>query len=438
MIIKLSLTTVIFNFFIFLIILETHPNFSLLFTSYSFIGFDTISLWLIWLMKLILPILILMEVNNINLLRLKMKLILGWLISIVFFLTNIILFYIFYEIILIPMFILITYYGSRNRKTLALKYLIMYTLIGSLALLLSFIIMYIITGSLNIEIISKFNFSKNQEIILGFFTFFAFSIKIPMIPLHLWLPEAHVEASTDISVILAAIILKIGVYGIIRFSLLFREFWLISTNIIIILALLGLIYSSFISLILWDIKKIIAYSSISHMNLLLIGLISNNLYGLNISVLFMISHGLISSGLFILIGMLYDRYKSRIIYYYRGLTLFLPLYSLILGFFTFANVGIPLTSSFISEFLILLSISKVNLGIFYISILTIILSPMWGLYIYQKIVFGKISNHLLPTLDINLKEINILIPLIFFTILLGIYPNIILDNNLLTVYKYLY
>ena len=404
-------------------------------------GIDGISISLIFLVGILLPIIIL----NINYKKInKMKMILLISISyfsiIIFLILDILIFYITYEILLIPMYYLIGYYGSRNRKIIALFEFYIYTLIGSLLLLLVILILYYELGHTSFEYLNNHNIGNlSKQSILFLLLLIGFGIKIPMVPFHIWLPEAHVEAPTAVSIYLAAILLKLGSYGFIRISLgilpLANQGYMLS--LIYTLALIGLIFSSIACITLWDIKKIIAYSSIGHMNLSILGLFSNNIYGLNGSIYFMISHGIISSGLFILIGFLYDRYHTRIIKYYKGLILFLPLYSLIFGYFTLANIAFPLTSGYLSEFFTFLGIFTINpiIGIF--STLAIIITPLYALWFYHKMIYGSLSSYIAPSLDLSIKEFNILLPLIFFSFFLGIYPNFLINIINISCYKYL-
>lgn len=358
---------------------------------------------------------------------------------VIFMALDIFIFYISYEILLIPMYYLIGYYGSRNRKITALFEFYLYTLVGSLLLLLVIILLYYELGHTSYEYLSNNNISEYKQNILFLLLLIAFGIKIPMVPLHIWLPEAHVEAPTSVSIYLAAILLKLGGYGFIRISLgilpLACNGYILS--LIYTLGLMGLIYTSIACITLWDMKKIIAYSSIGHMNLAILGLFSNNIYGLNGSIYFMISHGIISSGLFILIGILYDRYHSRIVKYYKGLVHILPLYSLLFGFFTLANIAFPLTSGYMSEFLTFLGIFIINPFLGILSTLAIILTPLYAFWFYHKIIYGSYSSYITPSFDLTAKEFHILLPLLFFSLLLGIYPNMILNIVDLISFKYL-
>jgi proton-translocating NADH-quinone oxidoreductase chain M len=261
-----------------------------------------------------------------------------------------------------------------------------------------------------------------------------------MIPFHLWLPEAHVEAPTGISVILASILLKLGSYGFMRYSIaLFPDASLFFSPFIITLALLGLVYTSIISLAQVDIKKIIAYSSIGHMNLATIGLFSNNLVGLGGSLYFMVSHGLISGGLFFLVGCLYDRYHTRSFKYYRGLALVYPILTSLFLILNLGNIGVPGTSGFLCEFLTLVGAFEYNFIVGLISSITIVLSPLYTLWLHNRMVFGVLSPHLfLVFQDITLKEFHVVLPLIIGTLFLGLFPYLLLDTSMLSLLSLLY
>lgn len=258
-------------------------------------------------------------------------------------------------------------------------------------LLIVILLIYSELGTTSFKTIHLHTFSSFKQSIIFFFLFLAFGFKIPIIPFHIWLPEAHVEASTPVSIYLAAILLKLGGYGLIRIAIGMFSLGINLTIISIIytICIIGLIYSSIACITLWDIKKIIAYSSIGHMNLSVLGLMTNNIYGLNGNIYFMISHGLISSGLFILIGFIYDRYHTRILKYYKGLVMILPLYSLFLFILTLSNIAFPFTSGYLSEFFIFLSLFQNNPFIAILSTFAIVLTPLYGLWIYHKIIYGK-------------------------------------------------
>jgi hypothetical protein len=253
------------------------------------------------------------------------------------------------------MFFIIFYFGSRNRKIIAIYYFLIYTILGSLFLLLGIILIYLELGTNSLIILYSIPINEKYQILLWILFFFSFAIKIPIFPFHIWLPYAHTESSTISSIYLAAILLKLGIYGFIRFSIpLFPYGCLYMKPLIITLASLGLCYTCFSAFSLIDLKQIIAYSSIAHMNTAIIGLFSNEINGIIGSILYGISHGIISSALFLLIGLLYDRFHSRILKYYRGLTYIMPIYITLLLIFSLSNLSFPGTFGFISEFLIYL------------------------------------------------------------------------------------
>ena len=288
-------------------------------------------------------------------------LILELLLLLVFSTLDLLLFYIFFEAILIPMFLIIGVLGSRARKIRAAYLLFFYTLFGSLLMLIGLLYIYSTTGTLNLEYLMAYNFSLFEQKCLWLSFFISFASKIPMFPFHIWLPEAHVEAPTVGSVLLAGILLKLGVYGFIRFSLLlFPYASLYFSPLVYFLAIIGLLYSSFTAIRQTDIKRIIAYSSIAHMNLVVLGIFSFNIIGLEGSIIQSINHGFVSGGLCLLVGILYDRYHTRFLYYYSGLVHVMPLYSFFLLLFTFANIAVPGSSSFVGEFMLLAGIYKNN------------------------------------------------------------------------------
>ena len=296
-------------------------------------------------------------------------------------------------------------------------------------MLIGIIYMYSIIGTLNFEFIMAHSFSLTEQYWLWLAFFISFASKIPMFPFHVWLPEAHVEAPTVGSVLLAGILLKLGVYGFLRFSIsLFPEISLFFSPLVYLLSLLGIIYASLSAIRQTDLKRIIAYSSIAHMNLVTLGIFSFNLIGLEGAILQSISHGFVSGAMFLLIGILYDRYHSRLLYYYGGLVHMMPIYSILFLIFTLANIALPGTSSFIGEFLLLCGVYTINSLTAFLAALGVILSGAYSLWLYNRIIFGnvKISNTLLFK-DINFREFSILLPFLFLVILIGIYPSCILN-----------
>lgn len=353
-------------------------------------------------------------------------LIIELLLLLIFSVSDLFLFYIFFEAILIPMFLLIGIWGSRNRKIWASYLLFFYTLCGSFFFLIAILYIYYITGTSSIAYISHYSFTGIEQYWLWIAFFLSFASKIPIFPLHIWLPEAHVEASTVGSVLLAGILLKLGVYGFFRFNLVF--FWQASiffSPIVYTLCGLGIIYTSFAAIRQTDLKRIIAYSSVAHMNLITLGIFCFNSCGLEGALLQSLSHGFVASALFFLIGIIYQRYHTRSILYYSGIITIMPIFSSFFLFFILANIALPGTSSFVGEFLILLGIFKQNFLIAIISTLSVVLSGSYSLWLYNRIVFGNIKNiYLKKYCDLTLREILILIPLCFFVLLMGFFPEI--------------
>lgn len=342
----------------------------------------------------------------------------------VFSVLDIFLFYIYFESVLIPMFLIIGIWGSRQRKIKASYQFFLYTLLGSLLMLLGLLIIYYQTGLTDFRALWCFKFSETKQIILWLSFFISFAIKVPMIPFHIWLPEAHAEAPTAGSVILAGVLLKIGGYGFLRFSLpMFPVASIFFTPLILILSLVAIIYASLTTLRQVDLKKIIAYSSISHMGFVTVGIFSLNIQGIEGSILLMLSHGLVSSALFLCIGVLYDRYKSRVLKYYSGLIQVMPIFGTIFLFFTLANMSFPGTSSFVGELLVLLGIFQINRTLTFFSCIGMILSVSYSVWLFNRIIFGSLKiKYIWLYQDISRREFFILLPLILLTLWIGIYP----------------
>jgi proton-translocating NADH-quinone oxidoreductase chain M len=343
----------------------------------------------------------------------------------VFSALDLMIFYIFFEAILIPMYLLIGVWGSRERKIRAVYLFFFYTLIGSLLLLLGILYIRNVVGTLNLEYLLTYNFTFQEQFFLWLAFFLSFASKVPMFPFHVWLPEAHVEAPTVGSVLLAGILLKLGVYGFLRFSLtLFPLASLYFSPIVYLLSVLGVIHASLCAIRQTDLKRIIAYSSVAHMNLVTLGIFSFNTLGLEGSILQSISHGFISSAMFLLVGILYDRYYSRFIFYYGGLVHVMPVYAILLLLFTLANIGIPGTSSFVGEFLLLVGIYKTNTIVSIVGATGVIFCGAYSLWLYNKIIFGNLKvNYTIRFKDINFREFMVLLPLLVFVFFMGIYPS---------------
>jgi NADH-quinone oxidoreductase subunit M len=351
------------------------------------------------------------------------------LLLIVFSVLDLLLFYIFFEAILIPMYIMIGLWGSRERKIRAVYLFFFYTLVGSLCMLVGLIYIYFIVGSLSFEYVFFYEFTQIEQYWLWLAFFFSLASKIPMFPIHIWLPEAHVEAPTVGSVLLAGILLKLGVYGFVRLSLnIFPDACLFFSPLIYLLSILGILYASLCAIRQTDLKRIIAYSSIAHMNLVTMGIFSFNTLGIEGSIIQSISHGFVSGAMFLMIGILYDRYHSRFMYYYGGLIHFMPLYSVMLLIFTMSNIALPGTSSFVGEFLLLLGIYKANILCSIFASLGVILCGAYSLWLYNRIIYGNLKiNNTIYFYDLNFREFSILLPLLLLVLIMGIYPKFFIN-----------
>nr|WVH37108.1 NADH dehydrogenase subunit 4 [Meteora sporadica] len=397
------------------------------------LGVDGISLGLVLLTTFLIPLCILSSYKSV---KVKIKeyvllfLILEFLLINVFCILDLLFFYIFFEGVLIPMFIIIGVWGSRQRKISASYQFFLYTLVGSLLMLLGVLVILTKVGTTDLYVLLNTKFSTNLQIVL-FFTFFAsFAVKVPMMPFHIWLPEAHVEAPTAGSVVLAGLLLKLGTYGFIRFAVpMFPEACVYFTPLIYAMSVFAIIYASLTTIRQVDLKKIIAYSSVAHMNYATLGIFSLNVLGIEGSILLMISHGIVSGALFLCVGVLYDRYKTRLLKYYSGLADTMPLFSIIFLFFILANISLPGTSSFVGEFVTLLGVFEVSRWTAILATTGVILGAVYSMWLYNRVVFGNINTSTISVyVDVNRRELYIFIPLIIMVLVLGIYPNVILDT----------
>jgi proton-translocating NADH-quinone oxidoreductase chain M len=362
------------------------------------------------------------------------------LLIFVFSSLDLITFYIFFESILIPMYLIIGIWGSRTRKIKAGYQFFLYTLIGSVLMLLAIFIVYFETGTTDYQLVSNFAFSDRRQLLLWVCFFISFAIKVPMVPFHIWLPEAHVEAPTAGSVILAGILLKMGTYGLLRFSVgLFPEGSLYFTPIVYTLSVIAIIYTSLTTLRQIDLKKIIAYSSVAHMGFVTIGIFSFNLQGIEGSLIIMLSHGFISSGLFLCIGVLYERHHTRLIKYYSGLTQVLPSFSITFLFFSMANLGFPGLSSFVGEFCTLVGAFQNNTTVSFLAAVGMVLGAAYSLWLCNRVLFGTLHvEYISQYSDLSRREVAVLCPLVLCTLWVGLYPEIFVDvmhmstTNLLT------
>lgn len=402
------------------------------------IGIDGISLFFVLLTTLLIFLCILISWTSVKVYIKEFLiafLILEFFLIGVFSILDLLLFYIFFESVLIPMYLIVGIWGSRERKIRAAYFFFLYTLLGSVLMLLSILYIYYQAGSTDYEILLTFAFSNIEQKFLWFSFFSSFATKVPMVPVHLWLPEAHVEAPTAGSVILAGVLLKLGTYGFLRFSFpLFPEASFYFAPIVYFLAIIGIVYTSFTAIRQTDFKRIIAYTSVAHMNLVMVGLFSFNTIGLEGAILQSLSHGFVASALFIIIGVVYERHHTRMVKYYGGLVHVMPLYTFIFLFFTMSNIGLPGTGSFVGEFLILAGSFKTNTSATFISATSMIIGGCYSLWLFNRISYGNLKiQYLKDYIDINKREMFIFLPLIFGTMLTGLYPEFFLNSMHMSV-----
>jgi len=396
------------------------------------LGIDGISLFFVILTTMLIPLCLLASWESVqaDLKKYFMAfLIMEFFLIGVFCILDLLLFYIFFESVLIPMYLIVGVWGSRERKIRAAYFFFLYTLLGSVLMLLSILYIYYQVGTTDYEVLLSFIFSPTEQKIIWLSFFMSFATKVPMVPVHLWLPEAHVEAPTAGSVILAGVLLKLGTYGFIRFSFpLLPEACFYFTPFVYALSAAGIVYASFTAIRQTDFKRIIAYTSVAHMNLVMVGLFSFNVIGIEGAILQSLSHGFVASALFLLIGVVYDRHHTRMVKYYGGLVHTMPLYVSIFLFFTMANIGLPGTGSFVGEFLILIGSFKTNTIIAFISATGMIIGGCYSLFLFNRVCYGNLkTQYFRHYLDINKREFFIFFPLILGTLIMGIYPNIWLE-----------
>jgi NADH-quinone oxidoreductase subunit M len=352
----------------------------------------------------------------------------------VFTALDLVLFYVYFEAGLIPMFIIIGVWGGKRRVYASFKFFL-YTLLGSVLMLLAIMAMYWTAGTTDITALLKYEFPAGMQTWLWLAFFASFAVKMPMWPVHTWLPDAHVEAPTAGSVILAGILLKMGGYGFLRFSLpMFPLASDMFAPFVFTLSIVAIIYTSLVALMQEDMKKLIAYSSVAHMGYVTMGIFAANAQGLQGAIFQMLSHGLVSGALFLCVGVIYDRMHTREIAAYGGLVNNMPKYAVAFLIFTMANVGLPGTSSFVGEFLTLMGAFRVNTWVAFFATLGVILSAAYGLWLYRRVIFGTLDKESLKgLLDLTTREKAILYPLVILVIFYGVYPKPVFNATAVSV-----
>jgi NADH-quinone oxidoreductase subunit M len=447
-ILNVSLLTTVFTFIVSLFIWidfdNSNPGFQMVekhdwfgnIAAYH-LGVDGISMLFVILTTFLMPFCVLASWNSVEK-RIKEYMIAFLLLEVVmtgvFVALDIVLFYVFFEATLIPMFIIIGVWGGKDRVYASYKFFL-YTLLGSVLTMLAIMAMYWQAGTTDITELLKFGFPAGMQTWLWLACFAAFSVKMPMWPVHTWLPDAHVQAPTAGSVILAGVMLKLGGYGFIRFSL--SMFPLASdyfAPFVFTLSVIAIIYTSLVAMMQDDIKKLVAYSSVAHMGYVTMGIFAANVQGVQGAIFQMLSHGIVASALFLCIGVVYDRLHTREISAYGGLVNNMPKYAVVFMVFTMANVGLPGTSGFVGEFLTIIGVFRANTWVALFAATGVILSASYALWLYRRVIFGALEKESLKgLLDLSRREQVILYPLVALTIFFGVYPAPVFDATAASV-----
>lgn len=405
------------------------------------VGIDGISLWLVMLTTFIMPIAVLstwhaIDKNTKGFMALALLLETGMLGA--FISLDLFLFYVFWELMLVPMYFMIGIWGGKNRIYAAVKFFI-FTAVGSLLMLVAILYVYYYSLQAGVPFENGFSIAHFAQLDIPahlqawLFAAFAFSfaIKVPMFPVHTWLPDAHTEAPTAGSVILAAILLKMGTYGYVRFAIpLFPVATMQFTPYLAFLAVVGIIYGALVAMMQDDVKKLVAYSSVSHLGFVMLGVFAMNLQGLSGGLLQMINHGISTGALFLIVGFLYERRHTRLIVDFGGLSKVMPVFATIFLIVTFSSIGLPGTNGFVGEFLILVGAFESGLRVFAVFATTgVILAAVYMLWMFQRVMMGKVTNPKNENLkDLSAREVVIMMPLLIFIFWIGVYPNTFLDK----------
>lgn len=391
-------------------------------------GLDGISINFVVLTTILIPICILVSWESVKIMTrqyLIMMIVIEWLLIGVFTVMDVLGFYVLYEGVLIPMFYIIGVWGAREQKITAAYYFFFYTLLGSVVMLISIMYIYTISGTTDYVTLMGYELEENVQKIVFIAFIASLAVKIPLYPFHIWLPQAHVEAPVAGSVLLAGVLIKLGSYGLIRYSVgltpLACEYF---APIMYTLSLLGVIYASITTIRQTDLKRIIAYSSVGHMGIVTIGIFTMNVEGIEGSIYLQIAHGIVSSGLFIIVTQLYERYHTRIVKYYRGVTMTMPVYSTMFLILTMSNIGVPGTSNYIGEIMAIAGAMEENGLVAVLAGLGMVLSASYGLFIYNRVSFGAISAYMTEApRDVTRREMYVLVPLVGLALVLGVWPG---------------
>ncbi|MGQ9365198.1 NADH-quinone oxidoreductase subunit M [Azospirillum sp. ST 5-10] len=448
-----TLITFVLSLFIWINFDPANPNYQMVekvewiptFNIAYHMGVDGISVLFVILSTFLMPLCILASWEAIER-RVKEYmisfLVLETLMIGMFCALDFVVFYMFFEGVLIPMFLIIGVWGGPRRVYAAFKFFL-YTLLGSVLMLLAILAMYFLAGTTDIPTITATTIPRDMQMWLWLAFFASFAVKVPMWPVHTWLPDAHVEAPTAGSVILAGVLLKMGGYGFLRFNIpIMPEATEFFTPLVYTLSVVAVIYTSLVALAQEDMKKLIAYSSVAHMGFVTIGMFTLNQQGVEGSIFQMLSHGIVSGALFLCVGVVYDRLHTREIARYGGLVHNMPKYAVVFMFMTLASVGLPGTSGFVGEFLILLGAFRDNTWVATLAATGLVLGAAYALWLYRRVVFGKLTrDDVRAMLDMGPREIAVFVPLILVVLWMGIYPSSFLGmtsasvEQLISVYE---